>query len=82
MARPTLANSLENCVVKTFLIAGAVLGACLIVVGAGAVLGVALGTRSLVVSAASVKPAAVLSIAPTGYAGSRVLVATRSRGAN
>ena len=61
---------------KRVLVVGAVLGTGLFVVGTGAVLGVTLGTRALVVSAAAVKPAAAFSIAPTGAAASRaVLVA-------
>jgi hypothetical protein len=69
-------------VVKRFLIAGAVLGMGLFAVGAGTVLGVVLGTRALVVSAASVKPAAPISIAPTARAGSPpVLVAARDTAA-
>lgn len=60
---------------KKFLVAGTILGSCIFVVGTTAVLGVVLGTRTLVVSAAAVKPAAV-SIAPTGHiAGVPVVVA-------
>jgi hypothetical protein len=63
-------------VAKRFLVAGVVLGASLFVVGATAVLGVVLGTRTLVVSAAAVKPAAAISIVPTGnIAGVPVVVA-------
>ena len=63
---------------KRFLIVGAFLGAGLFTVGAGTVLGVVLGTRAIVVSAAAVKPAAILSIAPTRNVGSLpILVATR-----
>ena len=59
---------------KRVMIVGAVLGTGLFVVGTGAVLGVALGTRALVVSAAAVKPAPAFSIAPTRNAGSRPLL--------
>ena len=59
---------------KRVLVVGAVLGTGLFVVGTGAVLGVTLGTRALVVSAAAVKPAATLGIAPTGHAASRPLL--------
>jgi hypothetical protein len=59
---------------KRVMIVGAVLGTGLFVVGTGAVLGVALGTRALVVSAAAVKPAAAFSIAPTRNAGSGPLL--------
>jgi len=52
---------------RNVLIAGAILGITAFMVGAGAMLGVALGTRALVVSAATVKPAAML--APMGYVG-------------
>jgi hypothetical protein len=60
---------MESPVVKRFLVAATVLGTSLCVVGAGAVLGVTLGTRTLVVSAASVKPAAI-GIASAGHLGS------------
>ena len=67
---------------KTCLIVGAILGTGLVAVGTGAALGVALGTRALVVSAASVKPVAMLSIAPTGHAGApAVRVAMRGKAA-
>ena len=56
--------------VKTLLVAATVLGTSLFVVGAGAVLGVTLGTRTLVVSAAAVKPAAAISMAAAGHLGS------------
>jgi len=59
---------------KRVLVVGAVLGTGLFVVGTGAVLGVTLGSRALVVSAAAVKPAAAFSIAPTGNASSRPLL--------
>jgi hypothetical protein len=63
---------------KRFLVVGAILGAGLFVVGTTAVLGVVLGTRTLVVSAAAVKPAAAIMIAPTGnVAGAPVVVAMR-----
>jgi hypothetical protein len=52
-----------------------VLGTGLIVAGIGAALGVVLGTRTLVVSAAAVKPAASISIAATSPAGAPVVVA-------
>jgi hypothetical protein len=57
-------------VVKRFLVVGSVLVTSLFVVGAGAVLGVTLGTRTLVVSAAAVKPAAAIGIASAGHLGS------------
>jgi hypothetical protein len=57
-------------VVKRFLVVGSVLVTSLFVVGAGAVLGVTLGTRTLVVSAASVKPATAISVAAAGHLGS------------
>ena len=64
------------------LIVGAVLGIGFFVVGATAVLGVVLGTRTLVVTAASVKPAAVLGTASAGEARSTaVLVAMRATAA-
>ena len=59
---------------KRVLIVGAVLGTGLFVVGTGAVLGVTLGSRALVVSAAAVKPAAAFSMAPAGNASSRPLL--------
>jgi hypothetical protein len=78
MARRTFGRNLESPVAKRFLIAGAVLGASLVVAGAGAVLGVVLGARALVVSAAAVKPSAPISIAPNGNAaGAPVVVAMR-----
>jgi hypothetical protein len=81
MARRTSGSNLESPVAKRFLIAGVVLGASLVVAGAGAVLGVVLGARALVVSAAAVKPSAPISIAPTGnVAGAPVVVAMREHG--
>jgi hypothetical protein len=59
--------------VKKVLIVGAVLGVSALAVGAGATLGVVLGTRAIVVSAAAVKPAATLT--PLGYAGVPPVVA-------
>ena len=56
--------------VKRVLVVGVLLGTSLFVVGIGATLGVVLGTRTLVVSAAAVKPAAAISIASTGHPGS------------
>jgi hypothetical protein len=62
-------------VVKRFLIVGAVLGTSLFVVGAGAVLGVTLGARTLVVSAAAMKPAAAISMASAGHLKAPAVVA-------
>ena len=67
---------------KRFLIVGAILGTSLLVAGTGAVLGVVLGTRTLVVTAASMKTAA-LGIAPTAHLGNpRILVASVPRAAD
>jgi hypothetical protein len=52
---------------KRFLVVGVLLGASLLVAGIGATLGVVLGTRTLVASAAAVKPVATISIASTGH---------------
>jgi hypothetical protein len=65
---------LERPVVKRFLVVAAVLGISLFGIGAGALLGVMLGTRSLVVSAAAMNPTAPVSIASAAYLGSAPLV--------
>jgi hypothetical protein len=60
--------------VKQYLIVGALLGAGFFAAGAGAVLGVALGTRALVVSATAVKPAPIVTIALNGHPGGSPVV--------
>jgi len=63
---------------KRFLVVGAVLGTGLVAIGAGTVLGVALGARALVVSAAAVKPGAAIGIAHADQVGgARTRLATR-----
>jgi hypothetical protein len=54
--------------VKKILIPATILGTCVFVFGAGAALGVVLGSRTLVASAAAVKPVATLTMA-TGQLG-------------
>jgi hypothetical protein len=49
--------------VKKILIVGAVLGTSLFLMGVGALLGVVLGSRTLVVSAVAMKPVATLTMA-------------------
>ena len=51
-------------------VVGVLLGTSLLVAGIGAALGVVLGTHTLVVSAAAVKPVAAISIASAGHLGS------------
>jgi hypothetical protein len=69
MARRTFASKLENPMVKRFVVVGVLLGTSLFVAGIGAALGVVLGTRTLVASAAAVKPVTAI-IASAGHLGS------------
>jgi hypothetical protein len=66
-------------VLKKILIAGAFLCAGLAVLGAGAVVGVVIASRTIAVSATTVKLAAPIEVPAAGQAGSpRVLLAQRN----
>jgi hypothetical protein len=77
LGRPTWTNTLENSVVKRFLIAGAVLGAGLFVVAGSAMFGIILGTRAIVVGADAARPTMLAITAPADAGSAPVQVAQR-----
>jgi hypothetical protein len=79
LARRIPARHQESPVLKKILIVGAFLCAGLAVLGAGAVVGVAIASRTIAVSATTVKLATPIEVRATSQASSpRVLLAQRN----